>query len=70
MNAWLDERSAWQFASLWAASEFLEIVVAVAIMRQFVRPFLGLGYVTAYAAIFSCASALASTWGRRRRSRR
>jgi hypothetical protein len=70
MNAWLDERPAWQFALLWAGSQFLGIALAAAIMRQFVRPFLGFGYVTGYAAIFSCASALAGTWSRRRRPRR
>lgn len=64
------ERPAWQFALLWAGSEFLGIVLAAAIMRQFVRPFLGFGYITGYAAIVSCASALAGTWSRQRRARR
>ena len=45
-------------------------VLAAAIMKQFVRPFLGFGYVIGYSAIVSCASALAGTWSRQRRARR
>jgi hypothetical protein len=70
MIKWMDRLALWQFASLYASSMLLVVVVGALVVGKVLERHVDPGSVVAYGAVFTATQTVAGAWVRQWRLQR